>query len=156
MAYHVVAGIGPDGRSTVISREQRVVKSPSAAGFDAGDDGIRPDDGGAAFMLANLYNADPDPKIDRPNRGHLLPVPFPPGAFQWLEMKYDGAYTTELHRTDSIDLHYIVAGGTELVLENGSVKVSAGDTIVVPGVVHAWRSTTGVTSNIFAIGLRPL
>jgi hypothetical protein len=156
MAFHVVTGIGPDGRSTVLSKEPRVVRSPREAGFDADDADIRPDNKGADLLVAKLYEADPEPRVARTNKGHLLPVPFPPGAINWIEMKYDGQFATELHRTDSIDLHYILSGATELVLENGSIHLSAGDTVVVPGVVHAWRSANGWASNIFAVGLKPL
>jgi hypothetical protein len=157
MGFHVITGIGPDGRSAVISREERVVRSPQETKFDTDDAEIRPNDkNGTPLRIANLYTAAPDLNIARQNGGHYLPIPIPPGGMNWLEMKYDGKYICEFHRTDSIDLHFVLSGETELVLENGSVRLAAGDTVVIPGVVHAWRSANGWASNIFAIGLKPV
>jgi mannose-6-phosphate isomerase-like protein (cupin superfamily) len=45
-----------------------------------------------------------------------------------------------MHRTDTIDLSYIVSGAIDLVLETGAVSLRAGDSIVQQGTWHAWSN----------------
>jgi mannose-6-phosphate isomerase-like protein (cupin superfamily) len=155
MAVHVITGYGPGGRSTVISSE--VKSSFAAAGFDdLTDDSVIQASGNAAKpSIAKLYESDRPGIFDRPATGTLLPIATPPHGVLWLEMKFDGHYETEFHRTDSIDFHYIVAGEVELILEDGSVTLRAGDSAMLPGVVHRWRSVRSWHSNLFVIGLEP-
>jgi mannose-6-phosphate isomerase-like protein (cupin superfamily) len=46
-----------------------------------------------------------------------------------------------LHRTDTIDIAYIVSGAIDLVLETGPVSLQAGDSIVQQGTWHGWSNT---------------
>jgi mannose-6-phosphate isomerase-like protein (cupin superfamily) len=156
MPYHVVTGLGPDGRSTVISREPRVVRSVHEENFAADDSGIRADKDASEMLMARLYEAETSPpSVPRQTRAPLLPTPLKPGATLWMEMKFAGMSAYDLHRTDTIDLHYVLGGAVELKLENGSVHLSPGDTVVVPGVLHAWHSPKGWSSSLFVIGLSP-
>ena len=156
MPIHVVTGLGPDGRSKVVSKAEKVLGAPRAAGLLTDDSSIRASNDGAAMQIANLYQTGPAPQVERPARGVTLPIPTPPGGVMWLELKFDGGTVQELHRTDSIDLQHILSGEVELVLEEGAVRLSAGDTVVIPGVVHGWRSETGWSSGIFILGLAPV
>lgn len=45
-----------------------------------------------------------------------------------------------MHRTDTLDLLYVVSGGVELVVETGPVSVRAGDSVVQQGTWHAWSN----------------
>jgi mannose-6-phosphate isomerase-like protein (cupin superfamily) len=45
-----------------------------------------------------------------------------------------------MHRTDTIDLSYIVSGAIDLVLETEAVALRAGDSIVQQGTWHAWSN----------------
>jgi mannose-6-phosphate isomerase-like protein (cupin superfamily) len=103
--------------------------------------------------IAKLHESDRPGVFPRPAAGHLLPIATPPHGLLWLEMKFEAHYETEFHRTDSIDFHYVIAGEVELILEDGSVTLRAGDTVMLPGVVHRWRSERLWHSNMFAIGL---
>lgn len=155
MGKHTITGIGPDGRSTVISTEEKATSAASSFEGIADDSSILSDKIETRKSIARLFEADRPGILARPASGHLLPIATPPHGALWLEMKFDGHYETEFHRTDSIDFHYIAGGEVELILEDGSVTLTAGDSVVVPGVVHRWRSETAWHSNLFAIGLEP-
>lgn len=153
MSIHVITGYGPDGRSKVISSEAKA--SFAAAGFDelTDDSAIQSSENNAKPSIAKLYESATPGVFERPGTGDLLHIPTPPNGALWLEMKFDGYYETEFHRTDSIDFHYIVAGEVQLILEHGSVTLRTGDTAMLPGVVHRWRSEKSWHSNLFVIGL---
>lgn len=155
MGIHVITGYGPNGRSTVISTEEKA--SFAAVGFGelTDDSEIQSEANTARPSIAKLYENDQPGVLPRPASGHLLPIPTTPNGALWLEMKFDGFYETEFHRTDSIDFHYIVGGEVELILEDGSVTLRAGDTVMLPGVVHRWLSPKSWHSNLFVIGLTP-
>jgi mannose-6-phosphate isomerase-like protein (cupin superfamily) len=155
LATHTVTGIGPDGRSTVLATQDKATSAaPGFAGL-ADDSAIEARADRTDKSILKLYEADRPGVVDRPAAGELLPIATPPLGALWLEMKFDGPYETEFHRTDSIDFHYIVAGEVELMLEDGSVTLRAGDSVVVPGVIHRWRSELSWHSSLFVIGLDP-
>lgn len=45
-----------------------------------------------------------------------------------------------MHRTETIDLTYIVSGAADLVLEIGSTTLRTGDSLVQLGTWHAWSN----------------
>jgi mannose-6-phosphate isomerase-like protein (cupin superfamily) len=155
MSIHVVTGYSADGRSIVVSVEEKA--SFAAQGFAelTDDSAIQSAGNTAKPSIATLYQNDTTAVFAREARGELLSIPTPPGGALWLEMKFDGLYETEFHRTDSIDFHYIVGGEVDLILEDGSITLRAGDTVLLPGVVHRWRSLTFWHSNLFVIGMEP-
>jgi mannose-6-phosphate isomerase-like protein (cupin superfamily) len=155
MGRHIVSGVGEDGRSAIVSTQEKA--SFAATDFsDLTDDSeIQIGDKQARKSIANLFAADRIDSLQRQSTGHLLPIPTPPGGALWLEMKFDGYYETEFHRTDSIDFHYMVDGKVELILENGSVTLEKGDTVLIPGVVHRWRTDTSWHSSLLVIGVPP-
>lgn len=155
MSKHVVTGYAADGRSTVVSAEEKASFAAQGFGELTDDSSIRSSQTTTKPSIAKLYEADTPGVFERQAIGDLLPIPTPPHGALWLEMKFDGFYETEFHRTDSIDFHYIVAGEVELILEDGSVTLYAGDTVVLPGVVHRWLSRKSWHSNLFVIGLEP-
>lgn len=155
MSIHVITGFGSDGRSTVITIQEKA--DFAAAGFDelTDDSAIQTNENKARPSITKLYEGDRPGIFERPATGELLPIATPPHGALWLEMKFDGYYETEFHRTDSIDFHYIVDGEVELILENGSITLRAGDSVILPGVLHRWRSPKSWHSNLFVIGLEP-
>lgn len=44
------------------------------------------------------------------------------------------------HSTPTFDVDLVITGEVDLVLENGEVRLGPGDTVVIPGVVHGWRT----------------
>ena len=155
MPKHVVTGVGPDGRSRVISQEEKTLGAAHTAGLKTDDSSVRQGEHSAALRIAKLCEMEPNPRIPRPRKGVLLPVAMPPGAVAWFEMKFDGATVQQLHRADSIDFHYILSGEVDLMLEAGAVRLSVGDSVVLPGVVHGWQSERGWSSCLFVVGLEP-
>jgi mannose-6-phosphate isomerase-like protein (cupin superfamily) len=155
MSVHVITGFAADGRSTVVSTEEKA--SFAATGFSelTDDSAIQSSENTAKPSIAKLYESDTPGVFPRAARGELLSIPTPPNGALWLEMKFEGSYETEFHRTDSIDFHYIVGGEVELILEDGSITLRAGDTVMLPGVVHRWRSRNSWHSNLFVIGMEP-
>jgi quercetin dioxygenase-like cupin family protein len=58
------------------------------------------------------------------------------------------------HYTHTIDFELVVSGEVTLILEDGEIVLRAGDSAVVPGVVHAWRGgPDGCELAIFLLGL---
>ena len=155
MPVHVITGVSAAGLSIVISAEEK--SSFAAAGFDelTDDSMIQSGDNKAKPSIAKLYESDSPTFSPRPSTGDLLPIATPPHGALWLEMRFDGFYETEFHRTDSIDFHYIVSGEVELILEDGSVTLRSGDSVMLPGVLHRWRSPKSWHSILFVIGLEP-
>ena len=45
-----------------------------------------------------------------------------------------------MHSTNTIDLQYVIDGEMDLLLEDGVVQLRAGDSVVIPGIEHAWRT----------------
>lgn len=45
-----------------------------------------------------------------------------------------------MHRTDTLDLIYVVSGAIDLVVETGPVSVRADDSVVQQGTWHAWSN----------------
>ena len=87
---------------------------------------------------------------DQPNRTTLAP-----GEISWrLYTLTDEAsldrYVTErygtvegratgMHRTPTIDLVLVFEGRLELVLDDGTIELGPGDTVVQQAAAHAWR-----------------
>ena len=59
----------------------------------------------------------------------------------------------EMHYTDTIDCHTIVAGSIDLILDDGPHHLDVGDAAVVAGVDHGWRAgPAGATLSIVILG----
>ena len=49
--------------------------------------------------------------------------------------------SSTMHATNTLDVNFIVSGQLELLLEEGrSVTLTAGDSVVIPGIQHGWRA----------------
>jgi quercetin dioxygenase-like cupin family protein len=65
-----------------------------------------------------------------------------------------GSYTP-MHSTPSVDYAVVVAGDVVLGLENGSVHLYAGDTMLVNAVKHTWEAgANGAVLATVLVGLR--
>ncbi len=90
------------------------------------------------------------PQPDQPNRTALAP-----GEISWrlYTLTDDAALdryvaerygdtdrrTAGMHRTPTIDLVLVLEGRLELVLDEGTVELGPGDTVVQQAAAHAWR-----------------
>lgn len=72
-----------------------------------------------------------------------------PGLVQAMNPDYPG-----MHRTDTIDLIYVVSGGCALQLNNGTkIELEAGDSVVQNGARHAWRNPNAAPCKLLAVSL---
>ena len=105
-----------------------------------------------------FYRVGLDPPPMRPpGRGAFLDVGVPAGQLSCVTVYVPpNSGWPQMHKTDSIDLHTIVSGSVELILDDGAHTLSAGDCAVVAGVDHAWRTgAEGCTTAITIIGCPP-
>ncbi|TMK56268.1 MAG: cupin domain-containing protein [Actinobacteria bacterium] len=136
-ARRVITGVGADGRSTVVSDG-----SPPSA-FDMGQGGGRA--GANTVVVTELWTTggpQPKPTSVDPTVGiEAFTVEVPPGAARWIFVEYGGSLEAAIHQTDTIDYDVVIDGSLELILEDGtSVTLEAGDSVVIPGIMHGWRS----------------
>ena len=150
----VITGTGPDGRS-FIADDEMVEPVTTAAlpgyawhrllGLDdppfdpprtSTPDGLThfPPPGGVRF---NLFTVPPASTVRPPLTEDLereLEQKLP-GRSRHMESDQAG-----MHRTASVDLVYVVSGRVSLELDDGTVNLTAGDTLVQNGTRHAWRN----------------
>jgi quercetin dioxygenase-like cupin family protein len=88
-----------------------------------------------------LFETTENPPPARPEgRGDLLPLGVDPGLVRWNMMEWGPGTEVPRHHTDTLDFDSIVTGSIELILDDGSHDLVAGDFVVVPGIDHAWRA----------------
>jgi hypothetical protein len=63
-----------------------------------------------------------------------------PGQVLWHHVSWQGNVEVPMHNTDTIDFDFIISGSTTLILDDGEHELRAGDSVVVTGVDHAWRT----------------
>ena len=92
-----------------------------------------------------------------PGKGAFLDLGVKPGEVKWLTINFPpNVAHAEMHHTDTIDCHTIVAGSVDLILDDGAHRLVAGDSVIVTGVDHAWQAGgEGCTSSILVIGTPP-
>lgn len=87
-------------------------------------------------LSADAMGGDPEP---------LLPFPEPGSARFFRLVVHAGseggpdAFDIPMHRTDTLDVLFIAAGGIDLILDTGTVRLGSGDYVVLQGDLHAWR-----------------
>jgi mannose-6-phosphate isomerase-like protein (cupin superfamily) len=61
-----------------------------------------------------------------------------------------------MHRTDSLDVVTVVVGEIHAVFEGGETMLRVGDSLVVPGTMHAWSNRSDrpatLVSTVFPLG----
>ncbi len=55
-------------------------------------------------------------------------------------VRYEPGGQPRMHRTESIDYAVVLSGEIELILDEGSVHLHAGDLVVQRGTMHGWRN----------------
>lgn len=140
----VVTGRNPTGRSVVLS-DGEPPGSVSTAGFGraelwslpagslhpesggehaAGEDDLEPPPGGIAWRVLRLAPTG--------QTAH------PPQEALERDARFD-ASRPGMHRTDTLDWITILAGEIELILDDQTLRLGAGDCVVQRGTMHAWR-----------------
>jgi quercetin dioxygenase-like cupin family protein len=137
---HVVTGLTADGRSTVIGRQD--LSEPA-------DDQV---------VVETIESTS-----ELPPRLPEMLVPQAPAAdigveqvgTKWLIVKWPPNVEAYFHRSDTLDYDVVLSGQVTLLLEDGEVELNAGDSVVIPGVMHGWRSgPEGCVSSVVLVALR--
>ena len=107
---HVVTGLRPDGRSTVL--ERRDLSSP-------------PGDGSCREGLEHRGAAAPPSRSRSHTQGEPADIGVPQVGSSWLIVKWPPGTDAFLHRSDTLDYDFVLSGQVTLVLEDGEVELSA-------------------------------
>jgi len=62
----------------------------------------------------------------------------PPCGARFIVMDFLPGAVGAMHRTDSIDFVVVIDGEIDMDTENGTITLSAGDTLVQRGAFHSW------------------
>lgn len=62
-----------------------------------------------------------------------------PGGVTASVITWEPGFQSPMHKTDTLDIVFVVSGKVELVLENGSTVFTPGECVIQRGTVHAWR-----------------
>lgn len=161
----VVAGVGADGRSTVVVdaapglvfrfpdqtdphrvRAERVPEVPAT---------LEPGQGALAelWMTEGLDLGEAGKDLTA-GRGEWR-VECPEGATRFRRSVFSPGRRTAMHSTMTLDYDIVVRGSLSLLLEDGSrTALEAGDAVVLPGVVHAWEAgPSGAELAVVMIGM---
>ena len=88
-----------------------------------------------------------------PGRGEFVDIPVPHGMLRWYRIRFVPNETRRVHHTDTIDCHTVVAGSIELLLDDGAHRLDPGDSAMVTGVDHGWRTgEEGCMTSIVILG----
>lgn len=138
----IVTGVDENGRSCVVAREEQ---APIVGG-----PGIH--------VIDTVYDSGQAPPPARPpGSGDLLAQGLTPGATRWLILDFDAGATVPMHHTDTVDFDVVLDGSMDLVLDDGSHTLRAGDCAVVTGVDHGWvAGPEGCRLSVTLIGTPPL
>jgi len=130
----IVCGIS-DGKTCVL---EEVVDTPS-------DDRLSMQ----TIFEMKLDSLPPRP----PGLGDLVDLPVAPGTMKWFWSRGEPNGYWDMHHTDTIDCHTIVSGSIDLILDDGTHHLEAGDSAVVSGIDHAWQvGPDGCFSSILIFG----
>lgn len=96
------------------------------------------DDGMGIVPLVDLTIAELPPRP--PGKGEFVDIPVAAGDMRWYRVRFVPNETRRVHYTDTIDCHTVVAGSIELLLDDGAHRLEVGDSAMVTGVDHGWRT----------------
>lgn len=99
---------------------------------------------GKSGFLTHLWNTKATPAtipvgeaIDDPGaEPHVTPPP--PGGSRFVVIDYPPGNTGTMHRTETIDYIVVLAGEIDMVMDDSTVTLRAGDTMIQRGTNHAW------------------
>jgi hypothetical protein len=99
---------------------------------------------GKSGFLTHLWNTKETPadirvgtSIDDPaNEPHITPPP--PGGSRFVIIDYPPGNSGTMHRTETIDYIIVLTGEIDMVMDDSTVTLRAGDTMVQRGTNHAW------------------
>jgi quercetin dioxygenase-like cupin family protein len=167
----IVIGNGADGRSTLLQDGPPALIYHFRTGGDPHS--VKPERVSVApeavapgeSLLAELWLTDEAPSAESAAtgadptavEGPDWAVECPPNGTRWRMAVYGSGLTAPMHRTSTLDYDVILSGSVDLLLEDGTeLTLTAGDSVVIPGVAHGWRAgPEGCTKFVVMQGLEP-
>jgi quercetin dioxygenase-like cupin family protein len=137
----LVTGVDASGRSCA-ARDEQVT-------LDAALEGLR---------YAMLYASPTLPTISTGGgrAADTLELAVAAGGMDWKVLDYAPGMAFTMHHTDTVDFDTVLSGSIELLLDDGSHPLVAGDHVLVTGVDHAWRAgPDGCRISILSLGVSP-
>lgn len=103
-----------------------------------------------------LFNVPPGASSPPPGPGAALDLGVRPGEVSWLLRHLESAYSYEMHHTDTVDLHLVLDGSADLILDDGPHQLRPGDAVAITGIDHGWRvGPEGCTFAMMFVGTAP-
>src|SRR5678815_3637315 len=135
----LITGTDGAGRSCVVGEDEVTF-------------GAAPERGGVSYGLLYMSAELPPPLSPAGSAEHLdLGVA---RGLGWMIIRWEPGFEWPMHHTDTVDLDLVLEGSIELLLDDGAHRLGPGDSVLVTGVDHAWRSGPhGCTVAIVGIGV---
>jgi quercetin dioxygenase-like cupin family protein len=112
---------------------------------------------GPSHRTEVFHLGETPPPMRGPTRGGYHETGLKPGHLDICVLQMPAGIEHPNHYTDTINLHVIVAGSVEVLLDDGPHLLNTGDSLVLPPVDHGWRAgPQGCTQTIMNLGtVRP-
>jgi mannose-6-phosphate isomerase-like protein (cupin superfamily) len=145
----LVLGQDADGRSCIV--EERELVPAAVPGVEG-------------TYIASLHKVDQSPPPPcPPGLGIQAPDGLAPGHIHWYIVDHEPVAQadfhnagTDLHQRNALEMVLIMSGGGDMLLDDGSHPVRAGDCIVMPGSSHGLLTgPEGCKLMAFAVGTPP-
>ena len=78
----------------------------------------------------------------------LLGTPPPPNGTRFCVIDFPPGNVGQMHRTETIDYVLVLAGEVEMVLDDSSVTLKAGDILIQRGTYHQWCNRGSVPARV--------
>jgi len=136
----LIAGSGANGRSRLLT----TASEGDLAGL------LHPSGSVAAMLFETTESPPPAGSAGCALALDLSPAP---GCARWFRVTFPACAASPVHRTDTIDLGTIVSGSIDIVLDDGSHRLEAGDSIAIRGAPHGWNAgPNGCTMSVVMLG----
>jgi quercetin dioxygenase-like cupin family protein len=119
---------------------------------------------GKSGVLTHLWNTTATPAdirvgmelADPADEPHVTPPP--PGGSRFVVIDYPPGNSGTMHRTETIDYIIVMTGEIDMVMDDSTVTLRAGDVMIQRGTNHAWfnRGTENARIAFVLIDAQPL
>jgi quercetin dioxygenase-like cupin family protein len=135
-----ITGVDDDGKSCVVSNDKVEINSVAPG-----------------FAIALPYATTQSPPPARPQgNAELIDQFLEPGHARWMVIDLGSNSETPVHHTDTLDLETVLSGSVDLILDDGTHRLEAGDMVVMTGVDHGWKAgPEGCRMTAILIGTPP-
>jgi quercetin dioxygenase-like cupin family protein len=88
--------------------------------------------------------------VDDPRHAPHTTAP-PPRGTRFLVLDYPAGSEGVMHRTETLDYVVMISGEIDLVVDDSTVHLRAGDVVVQRGTNHAWRNPYAQTARVAVV-----